>query len=98
MVMKDELFEELLTSAQEAVDIHHGKKQPARTTIFEVPDVKALRKQANLKQVEFARMMGVSLALIQAWEQNRRTPMGGNLKLLKMIEKNPGVINELMAV
>lgn len=96
--MRDELFEELLASAQEAVDIQHGKKKPARTTSFGVPDVRALRKQANLKQVEFARVIGVSPALIQAWEQNRRTPMGGNLKLLKMIEKNPGMINELMAV
>ena len=40
MNMKKELFDDLIASAKEAVEIHKGLKEPARITRFEIPDVK----------------------------------------------------------
>ncbi len=49
-----DFFKELMESATEAVEISQGKKSAARVTRYELPDVKAIRKQANMKQDEFA--------------------------------------------
>jgi len=37
-------FDELKTSLQEAVDIKNGVKKPARTTRYEIADVRSIRE------------------------------------------------------
>ncbi len=64
--MKDEMFRELIASAQEAVAIKKGEVEAARVTTMELPDVKAIRARAKLKQDEFALVVGVSPSLVQA--------------------------------
>lgn len=91
--MKAELFNELLASAQEAVAIKNGEINAARITTVVLPDVKAIRTTAHLKQDEFAQVVGVSPSLVQAWEQHKRTPTGSSLKLLRVIEKHPDMLN-----
>ncbi|WP_145555644.1 NadS family protein [Yersinia canariae] len=91
--MKDELFSELMASAQEALAIKKGEVRAARVTTITLPDVKAIRAKAKLKQDEFAQAVGVSPSLVQAWEQHKRTPTGSSLKLLRVIEKNPDMLN-----
>lgn len=41
--MKNELFNELLASAAEAIEISKGRCQAARLTTYDIPDVKAIR-------------------------------------------------------
>ncbi|MDE1486418.1 helix-turn-helix domain-containing protein [Xenorhabdus bovienii] len=60
-----------------------------------LPDVKNLRESFGLKQSEFAEAVGVSASLIQSWEQRRRIPSGSSLKLLKILESNPALIDVL---
>ncbi|CNH43465.1 putative transcriptional regulator [Yersinia thracica] len=91
--MKDELFSELMASAQEALAIKKGEVKATRVTTITLPDVKAIRAKAKLKQDEFAQVVGVSPSLVQAWEQHKRTPTGSSLKLLRIIEKNPDMLN-----
>ncbi|CAM6347827.1 NadS family protein [Citrobacter sedlakii] len=88
-----DFFKELMESATEAVEISQGKKSAAQVTRYELPDVKAIRKQANMKQDEFAQAIGVSSSLVQAWEQNRRIPTGTCLKVLRVIERNPEMVS-----
>ncbi|WP_213990117.1 NadS family protein [Sodalis sp. dw_96] len=95
--MKEELFNELLASAQEAVAIKNGEIKAARITTMTLPDVKAIRTKAHLKQDEFAQVVGVSPSLVQAWEQHKRTPTGSSLKLLRVIEKHPDMLNVFSA-
>lgn len=90
--MNEELFNELLASAHEAVAIKNGKIKAARVTTVALPDVKAIRTNAHLKQDEFAQVVGVSPSLVQAWEQHKRTPTGSSLKLLRVIEKYPDML------
>ena len=91
--MRKELFDDLIESVNEAVAIKRGLVAPARVTTFEMPDVKAMRTKAKLKQNEFAQVVGVSPSLVQAWEQQKRTPTGSSLKLLRVIEKHPDMLN-----
>lgn len=90
--MKDEMFDELVDSLEQAVAIRRGEMQPGRVTSYSLPDVKAIRAQAGMKQDEFAQAVGVSPSLVQSWEQRKRIPHGISLKMLRVIEKHPDVL------
>ncbi len=71
---------------------------PANITRVAMPEVKQIRTKAGVKQEEFARLLGVSPSLVQAWEQQKRLPNGAALKLLKMLELNPQIIHTLKTI
>ncbi|WP_202304445.1 NadS family protein [Dryocola clanedunensis] len=96
--MDKQLFTELVQSMEEMVAIEKGEMQPARVHRHPLPDVKALREATGLKQDEFARAVGVSPSLVQSWEQKRRFPSGSALKILLMLDHNPAIINDLLAI
>ncbi|HEV2949996.1 MAG TPA: helix-turn-helix domain-containing protein [Gemmataceae bacterium] len=62
----------------------HGEIKPSRVTQFAPPDVRAIRRRLDQSQTEFARMIGVSVATLQNWEQGRRQPEGPARALLKV--------------
>lgn len=93
--MKDEMFNELIESMQQAVAIRRGEMEPSRVTSHPIPDVKAIRAHAGMKQDEFAQAVGVSPSLVQSWEQNKRIPNGVSLKVLRVIEKHPHMLKLL---
>ena len=90
--MKDDMFNELVESMQQAVAIRRGEIKPARVTSYAIPDVKAIRASAGMKQDEFAQAVGVSPSLVQSWEQHKRIPNGSSLKMLRLIEKHPDML------
>ncbi|WP_336699140.1 NadS family protein [Pantoea dispersa] len=98
--MEKQLFNDLLESVQEMVAIEQGHESPDMDRVHrhELPDVKLIRKNAGLKQVEFAHAMGVSVDLIRSWEQHRRNPTGPALKMLYLIQQQPLLINALQAL
>lgn len=96
--MKDEVFAELLESANEALG-HAQGKQELRTTILpgaprlmSASDVRALRQRLNASQSVFAHFLNVSTKLVQAWESNRRRPDGAALRLLELAQTEPHVV------
>jgi putative transcriptional regulator len=90
--MKDELFNELVSSVREGGRILRGKVKPARTFIIEAPDVKKIRANYDLSQNEFAALMGISVKTLRNWEQGRRVPEGAARVLLQVVAKHPDVI------
>lgn len=74
--MKKALFDDLVTSIKEAGRIHRGETKASRTFVFETEDVREIREKLHKSQSEFARMIGVSVATLQNWEQGRRQPEG----------------------
>ena len=96
--MTKEFFEELRQSAEEMVAVRKGEMAPAHITRISMPEVKQIRTKAGVKQDEFARLLGVSPSLVQAWEQQKRLPNGAALKLLKMLELNPQIIQTLKTI
>ena len=94
--MKAAAFEELLTSVRQAGQIRRGHRKPARTTTFKPADVKALRTHLGQSQVEFALMIGVSVATLRNWEQGRRTPDGPALALLRVTARSPEAVVEAL--
>ncbi|MBJ3816844.1 helix-turn-helix domain-containing protein [Shimwellia pseudoproteus] len=98
--MKDELFADLLASAEEMVRIEKGEQTPAPEHVhtFSPIDVKAIREATGLKQQEFAIAVGVSYDLVKSWETRRRQPTGASRKLLILLQTNPFIINQLKAI
>ena len=90
--MKREAFDELLASVRQAAKIGSGKLKPSRVTKFRPADVKAIRAQLGQSQVEFAGMIGVSVATLRNWEQGRRRPDGPALALLKVTAADPFLV------
>ncbi|MGZ0824886.1 helix-turn-helix domain-containing protein, partial [Klebsiella pneumoniae] len=65
--MKDELFADLLASAEEMVRIEKGEQMPMEQHVhtFSEIDVKAIREATGLKQQDFAAAVGVSYELVK---------------------------------
>ncbi|WP_102794459.1 NadS family protein [Bowmanella denitrificans] len=91
------IFNDLKASLEEAVEIEIGYRKPSRVTHYEVADVKAIRAQLNVSQVEFAAVLGTSVDTIKSWEQRRRNPTGLAAKVLATIKDNPAIYRELAA-
>lgn len=83
------IFEELKTSLEEAVDIKNGVNSSAHVTRYEIADVKAIRAQLNVSQAEMAKALGTSVDTIKSWESRRRNPTGLAAKVLAAIQANP---------
>ena len=98
--MKDELFADLLASAEEMIKIEKGEltPEPQHVHTFSPIDVKAIRKATGLKQQDFAAAVGVSYDLVKSWETKRRQPPGAPRKLLLLLQINPFIINQLKAI
>jgi putative transcriptional regulator len=96
--MEDEMFEELLQSLREAGAIMRGELSPGRVTRVEENDVdvKEIRKRLKLSQSQFARLLGISVRMLQNWEQGKRVPVGPSRRLLQIAEKHPKVFLEPM--
>lgn len=95
--MMSELFNELKTSLEEAIEIETGNKSAARTTTFDVADVKEIRERLHVSQAEFAEALGTNINTIKSWESRRRNPTGTAAKVLSMIMRNPDIYKELAA-
>lgn len=61
-------------------------------------DVKAVREQLKVSQVELANALGTSVDTIKSWELKRRNPTGLAAKILIAIKNNPSLFQELAAI
>ena len=55
------------------------------------------REKSGLSQSQFAALLGVSIRTLQEWEQGRREPSAAAQTLIKVAEKHPKVLRELVA-
>ncbi len=90
--MKDELFDELVTSLREGGSILRGETAASRAFVAEGVDVKSIRAQYGLSQREFAAMLGISIGTLRNWEQGRRAPEGPARILLMVAARHPEAI------
>ena len=90
--MNNQLFNELLTSVQEAGKIMRGELPAAQAREIPEPDVKRIREQIGFSQAKFATLIGVSIRTIQNWEQGHRSPTGAAKVLLRLVQADPEAI------
>ena len=56
---------------------------------YAAKEVRAIRELVGVSQPVFARMLGVSAALVRSWEGGQRKPARIARRLLDVIRKNP---------
>ena len=100
--MKNEHFQELLSSVKQMGDYLKGKKVPGLkvtlrakpATAKEVKDVRT--KILKVTQEQFASIVGEGVGAVRTWEQGVRNPGGAATKLIRYIKDHPGRAKELM--
>ena len=94
MELKDPEFE-LLSSLEQII----FKDVPPTVTLQQksnpFTEYEQLRKGTGLKTEEFARAMGVSVAMVLEWESKRERPTPTELKLMRLIQANPALSKQI---
>lgn len=79
-------------------DFEHAIRRDQRLRIIagqlEPGDVVALRRFVRLTQEQFAEALGISVRTLQNWEQDRVTPDGPGLALLRIAARHPRIIRQ----
>jgi putative transcriptional regulator len=95
--MKKEMFDELLDSVSEGGAILRGDRAPSRSFRFDETDIRNLREIHGLSQSKFAALMGISVGTLRNWEQGRRKPEGSARVLLKVVERHPEAVFDVVS-
>ena len=106
MTRKEIQFDaEALVGSVEALAAHvrGERKLTLRTRAMTLPepigplrpkDVAAIRRQLNVSQSVFAALLNVPKVTAISWEKGRRKPTGAALRLLDLVRKKPGILQE----
>jgi len=95
----------IIESLQQAVAYKNGNPSHVRVTVRSIPqpeykqvDIVRLRKNLELTQKGMAAVLGVSPRTLEGWEIGRSTPNPTARRLLYLIDKHHGVVNELATI
>lgn len=66
-----------------------------RKTVVKVSWISAVRHKTGLTQEQFARLLGVSVRTLQAWEQGVRQPSGAAQTVLRIADRDPKMLANL---
>ncbi len=90
--MSNEFYDDLTTSLTQALAIAKGDAEPSRKFSYDMPDIKAIRAKTGLSQQQFANKLNISSRTLQNWEQGTRNPTGATVTLMRILDKQPDVI------
>ncbi len=96
-------FYDDLMGALLELEEHLDGKRTLKTEIIERTDplvikseeIKALRNKLNLSQAVFALKLRTSVRTYQNWEQGKTKPNAQAILLLKMVERDPNLFNQI---
>lgn len=71
-------------------------KKKGLVTLQTSPDVGKLRKKLKLSQREFSVIYHINIETLRKWEQHQRDPDSISRAYLKCIQKDPGLIRDLV--
>jgi len=96
--MKDKTSagQSILKGLREALAYERGEETKARVHTIDPSEVVCIRKKTGLTQVEFSKTFAIPLSTLRKWEQGDRTPHGPAGVLLRIIEKNPKVVLDVL--
>jgi len=95
--MRRDIFERTVAALHEAEA--HAKGEPVPGMAVHVPeaiDVAEIRRRTGKAQPAFAASIGVQVATLRQWEQQRRQPQGPARVLLALLEKNPRLVEDTL--
>lgn len=92
-------FERIMRGLDEATSYARGEADTAkyRVHVPDAVDVAAIRARLGLTQEKFAARFGFSKGAVRDWEQGRKVPEASARILLKIIEKRPDVVFDVLS-
>ncbi len=91
-----DFFNSIKQGLTEAIQYSDGKCPKAIVHQFSSIDVKNIRSNLGMSQIEFASSFGISVSTLRHWERGDRVPQGPALVLLNVVAKEPqAVLNAL---
>ncbi len=91
-VKMSKAYESIKQGLQEAINFKKGKPIKAVIHKFTAVDVKRIRNDIGMSQMEFASSFGISLGTLRHWERGDRQPQGPALVLLNVVDREPKVV------
>ena len=85
-------FESIKEGLLEAIQFAKGEQSEAIIHDFTSVDVKLIRENIGMTQVEFANAFGISVGTLRHWERGDRKPQGPARVLLTVVEKEPQAV------
>ena len=94
---ENNIFDSIVTGLNEAIDYEKGKLmqkvKPRVISIEPIPHYKAkqiklIRNKLNLTQEVFAKVLGVSIKTVEAWEAGKNIPNGPAQRILALLSKD----------
>ena len=85
----------MIEAAREAAAIARGESLPG-ATLHLPPDVRGIRARLKLTQPAFAARFGLSVGTVRDWEQGRTMPDQAARVLLRVIEREPAVVERVL--
>lgn len=70
-------------------------KPPIQIRPMSAKDVIAIRENLAVSQALFAQMLNVPKVTAISWEKGRRRPTGAALRLLDLVRRKPGILQEV---
>ena len=103
MKKKTSVEDALIKSLKDTRDFERGKKRlnsksrelPAPAPEFKKNEIKHIRQDLDMTQVEFAQTLNVSVQTVRSWEQGGRRPEQASNRLLQIIKHRPEVLKSL---
>ena len=91
-------FERIMSGLEEATAYARGEadRTKYRVHVPEGVDVAAIRGKLGLTQEAFAAQFGFSKGAVRDWEQGRKVPEASARILLKVIERRPDIVLEVL--
>ena len=96
--MTKRAFDKIMAGLNDAVEIAHGRADPAtyRVHVPEVVDVRAIRDKLAMTQEQFAARFGFSKSAVRDWEQGRKRPEASTRVFLTVIAKEPEAVTRAL--
>ncbi len=90
-------FKSIKKGLTEAVEYSKGKSVAVKVYKPENVNVKEIRDDIGMTQVEFSSTFGISLGTLRHWERGDRKPHGSALVLLNLVKKEPDTILKVLS-
>jgi putative transcriptional regulator len=95
--MNEKDFQNLLQGVREAAAYMRGDRSVvARVDRIEPGSVSAIRAKLRLSQEEFSVAFGISKGTLRNWEQGRRNPSGAARVLLRVADRHPKAVLDVV--
>lgn len=106
MAKKDTFFEGLHGAMTEGLEaLRAGRPLTVREVILPDPPrpmtakeiIRLRRKKMRVSQAVLASLANTAVQTVQAWEQGRTRPSGSALRLLRLMDSKPDIVQDIMA-